>query len=397
MFKKMIYPFKRVLYLIYRFVLYRIIFPHVYKKYAKKPINKNKIIFIEMHQGALSDNFKLLYKRLASDKKLTLGCHFINNKNCGRLEQLKRSIKCLKDMADAGYIFINTACDVVDNVPMRSETAVTQLWHACGAFKRFGFSTADSIFGESAAQLKKYPLHRHYSHVTVSSPSIVWAYEEAMNISHESGVVKPVGVSRTDVFFDEEFINSAKEKLTELVPDINGRKIILYAPTFRGHINSAYAPDKLDIAAMCDRLSDKYILLIKNHPFIEKQTSIPPQCEGFCHDISKLMKIDELLCVADICISDYSSLVFEYSLFERPMLFFAYDIDEYNDWRGFYYDYDELTPGEVFYDTASMIEYICDIENRFNPQTVRDFKEKFMLNCDGHSTDRIIDLVFGEK
>ena len=109
------------------------------------------------------------------------------------------------------------------------------------------------------------------------------------------------------------------------------------------------------------------------------------------------MTIEDLLCVSDICISDYSSLVFEYSLFERPMLFFAYDLDEYFDWRGFYYDYNELTPGPVCKTNDEMIDYISHLEERFDRQKVIDFKEKFMRSCDGHATDRILHMVFADR
>ena len=391
---KIIYPFKRMLYLLYKYAVYKIIFPVTYKRAAKKPINDLKVVFIEMHQDTLSNNFRLIYDKLTGCGKYEIICRFINNKGCGRIEQLRRSIKCIKETATAKYIFLNTTCDITDNVPIRSETVVVQLWHACGAFKKFGFSTANGIFGESKRQLKKYPLHRNYSHVTVSSPSIVWAYEEAMNLPHESGIVKPTGISRTDVFFDKDFIKSAFKKLRQAIPEAESKKVILYAPTFRGHIHNAYAPNKLDISVMYKLLADKYILLIKNHPFIKTKTEIPKEYQSFCFDVSDSMGIDELLCTADICISDYSSIVFEYSLFEKPMIFFPYDIEEYNDWRGFYYDYNTLTPGECFYETEPLANYIKNIERNFDPEPIIKFKNKFMISCDGKATDRIIKTVF---
>ena len=125
---------------------------------------------------------------------------------------------------------------------------------------------------------------------------------------------------------------------------------------------------------------------------------MPEELEGtFVCDGSGSMNIDELLMASDICISDYSSLVFEYSLFERPMLFYAYDLEDYCDWRGFYYDYSEMTPGPVCRTNEEMIDYIKNIDTRFDRQKVRDFRLRFMGSCDGHSTDRILKLVFGDK
>ena len=106
------------------------------------------------------------------------------------------------------------------------------------------------------------------------------------------------------------------------------------------------------------------------------------------------MPIDELLCVSDLCISDYSSLVFEYSLFERPMLFYAYDLEDYFDWRGFYYPYEELAPGPVVRTNEEIADYIQNVEQKFDRARVRAFREQFMSACDGYATERILQLVF---
>ena len=92
-------------------------------------------------------------------------------------------------------------------------------------------------------------------------------------------------------------------------------------------------------------MGEDAVLLIKHHPFVRELPAIPESCHDFAFDVTHDIAINELICSADAVISDYSSLVFEYSLFGRPMVFFAFDQGEYADWRGFYYDYDALTPG----------------------------------------------------
>jgi len=206
-------------------------------------------------------------------------------------------------------------------------------------------STADLIFGDNRKNQEKFPNYRNLAYVTVSSPEISWAYEEAMNLKNTDTQIVSTGISRTDVFYDKNFIEAAAEAVYSVCPKARSKKIILYAPTFRGRVAKAQTPDCLDIAAMKEALGDEYFLLLKHHPFVKKRPEIPEDCQDFAMDVTKELDIDKLLCVSDVCISDYSSLIFEYSLFERPMIFFAYDLDEYFDWRGFYYNYDELTPG----------------------------------------------------
>ena len=76
------------------------------------------------------------------------------------------------------------------------------------------------------------------------------------------------------------------------------------------------------------------------------------------------------------------------------MLFFAYDLEEYFDWRGFYYDYYTLAPGPVFSETKELTDHILHIDERFDRERVRKFRKEFMGSCDGHSTERIFDMVF---
>lgn len=156
------------------------------------------------------------------------------------------------------------------------------------------------------------------------------------------------------------------------MPQAKGKKVILYAPTFRGRVAKAKTPNQLDIAAFGDALGKDYILLFKLHPFVKKRTAIPEGYEDFAFDLTDDMSIEELLFVADICISDYSSLVFEYSLFEKPMIFFAFDLDNYYDWRGFYYDYKDFVPGPIHTTTEEMIEYIQHVDERFDKKRYRN-------------------------
>ena len=218
-----------------------------------------------------------------------------------------------------------------------------------------------------------------------------------MNLSDRPEVLKATGISRTDVFFDPDFIAKAYEKLHQQMPESKGRKVILYAPTFRGRVAHGEAPDKLDIPMFQKALGEEYVLLIKQHPLVRVRPEVPKECRGFAMDVTETMAIDDLLCVADICISDYSSLVFEYSLFEKPMIFFAYDKAEYDDWRGFYYNYEEMTPGPICTENEEMLDYILHLDTRFDKQQIIDFKYKFMRSCDGHATERILDMVMGEQ
>ena len=370
---------------------YKVYFPKVYSSYCTEPVQENKVLFLEMRFTKLSNSFELIYKALEESGEYDLKCSYVQFNFIRGREFTQRVNEMLKELATAKYVFVDDASLILSSIPLRKETVAINLWHACGAFKKFGRSTAELKFGSSAATLDKYPNYGNLTHVTVSSPEVIWAYEEAMHLP--KGIVKATGVSRTDQFYDKEFVESRKQKLYEIMPEAKDKKVILYAPTFRGHVATASSPDRIDFERFCRELGNEYVIVCKHHPFVKNPPIIPEELQHFARDLTKYLSIEDLLCCADICISDYSSLVFEYSLFEKPMIFYAYDYDNYCDWRGFYYDYSEFTPGPVVQTEDELLNSIKNIDTQFDKQNVIDFKEKFMGSCDGHATERIIALM----
>lgn len=378
----------------YRIVTEKRIYPSFYEKEVRKhPVNKRKVVFLEMRMMELTDNFRLLYDELKKRGEYELAVCSIGAGLAKRQEQYQNSKAALREMATAKYVFINDSSALLSCISLRPETKVIQTWHACGAFKKFGYSTVRKKFGGDDKELRRFPLHKNFSVVTVSSPEVVWAYAEAFHMEDRLDAFAATGISRTDVFYDKQAIAAAREKLLKRIPAADGKKVILYAPTYRGRVAEAYSPDELDIGSMKAVLGGEYILLCKHHPFVKKRPEIAQSDRKFAADVTNEMSIEELLMVSDLCISDYSSLVFEYSLFERPMIFFAYDLEEYFDWRGFYYDYGEMAPGPVCKTTGEIIDYIRSANDAFDRQRVIDFKNKFMSACDGHATERILALL----
>lgn len=363
----------------------------------RQPQQKKKVVFLEVREPALSDNFRLLWQELErqGDWELILCC--IREGMEERKKVRKLCLQAIPVLADAAVVFISDSSYFFSSLPLRPQTKVIQTWHACGAFKKFGYSITDKKFGADRKDLERFPLHRNFSIVTVSSPEVVWAYAEAFHMEKEQEKILPVGISRTDIFYRREFLDSAREKLYEKIPEAGGKKVILYAPTFRGRVADAVSPEVLDFSAMREALASEYIVLCKHHPFVKHRPAVPEDCQNFVWDATELFSIEELLAVSDVCISDYSSLVFEYSLFERPMIFLAHDLDEYFDWRGFYYPYCEMAPGPIVSNTAEVIDCIKELPEKFEKERVADFRRKFMSACDGHATERILEAAFGRE
>lgn len=370
------------------------VFPRIYKEESQKPI-ENKVVFMERGAGVSPS---LLYMRsyVKKNTDYKVKTFSLEIRVVSDQEYYENAKDYIREIATAKAVFICTANDLLGYIKLRPETTYIQLWHGCGAFKKVGLSTMDKKFGKSAASHEEYPMNTGYSYVTIASPELSWIFEESMGIEKDSGIIVPTGISRTDEFFDPEYINNCYKKLYKIIPQAKNKKVILYAPTFRGEVAKCVSPDVLDVKKFAESLSEEYILIFKHHQSVRVVPKIPEEYEGtFAFDMTrgKGMNINELMTVADICISDYSSVVFEYSLFERPMIFYTYDIEEYIDERGLYYDFDEITPGPMFKENEEIIDYIKHIDERFDKQEVIDFKNKFMCCCDGHSSERILKLI----
>ena len=377
--------------------LYHKLWPHYFRKYSRKPIDEKKAVLAYSHiYKEMPDNLRCI-KAALEEQGYT--CVVIDRAENGVIYKnplLNELAKCFygkkffREYATAKALFLTDYFFPAYACKPREGQSVVQLWHGCGAFKKWGYSTAEKKWGASKKNLDLYPIHNTYTHVCVSSPKVSFAYVEAFGCSEKS--VIPLGAPRTDVYFDKGFVAGCRKQILDKFSEIGGRKIILYAPTFRGDsISKSYIKNMMDIEEMSRRLGDGYVLLIKQHPLTADAFRI--RNDGFAFDISKDVAIETALCAADLVITDYSSLIFEYALLERPMIFFAYDLAKYEDARSFYFGYEGFVPGEIVNSTEEIIGEIRRLETDFDVERIRRFRQDYMCACDGKSTERIIKTV----
>lgn len=360
-----------------RFAFYKAVFKQ----------DKNRFLFADPYSTDLTDNMAPIYTALSKRDGVTLVKCFPKNEGLsgssfmgkikGRLNRSNSFNKFIKEYARCGTVFLTESYLPAYAVTPRPGTNVVQLWHGSGAFKKWGYSITDKSFGASKKDLSLIPMHNSYTLVPISSSEVEDHYADAFGCKKD--IIKPLGVPRTD-----ELINYKPEKH-------EGIKI-LYAPTFRGNnIVSAKSGAEIDIKALKDALTTKFPgchLLLKMHPFARDKVVIPDDCKGFCLDISD-MNTNDALKMADILITDYSSIIFEYSLLNKPIIFYAYDLDAYKDNRDFYYPYEDFVPGPIVKTEEELIDALTNYED-IDLKKVDEFRNKYMTACDGHSTERIL-------
>jgi len=266
---------------------------------------------------------------------------------------------------------------------------IVQLWHAVGAFKTVGYSRVGKPGGPSPYGRA----HKNYTFATVSSTADVPTYAEAFGIP-ESHVI-PTGVPRVDRFFDPAHLEAAREAALDAFPAARGRFTILFAPTFRGNgLRSAtYDLGQIDYAALHALCVEKdAVCIIRMHPFVRDPLGIPDHLTDRLLDGSAApIDVNDLLFAVDLLVTDYSSIVYEYSILGRPALFYAYDLEEYVASRDFYVPYESFVPGRIVRTFDELLDAIR--RDEYEIEKVAPFASRHFDHLDGGSTDRVIDLI----
>ncbi|MCP3822164.1 CDP-glycerol glycerophosphotransferase family protein [Streptomyces sp. A3M-1-3] len=177
-----------------------------------------------------------------------------------------------------------------------------------------------------------------------------------------------------------------------------GKRVVLYAPTFRDHL--AYAPGRhrfgpaLDLAAAERALGRDHVLLVRRHPQVTG--SVPGARAPFARDVSGHPRTGELLLAADVLVTDYSSLMFDFAHTGRPMLFHTYDLEHYRDTvRGFTLDFEARAPGPLLRDTGELIGALRDLEalSARHAGAYASFRTDFCDLDDGGAAARVADRL----
>ncbi len=365
----------------------RFIFVNFYKFYKLFcKVKPNRITFISLRRDDLSGNFAFVYEKLKDDKSLDI--RFILNEHTISEMSLGEISAFTKACATSKEIILDEFTPQIHYIDLRSQTKLFQLWHACGAFKTFGFTRLSKPKGSPQ------PTHNHrsYDFVTVSSTYCKKCHSEGFGIATDNVVA--TGIPRTDVFFDEAYKAKARKKFYDAHPTFKGKRIILFAPTFRGMVKETafYPTEMFDVADVCSRIPEDYAIIIKHHPFVKDVQPVPETLADRVIDLSSDNELNDLLFVTDVIITDYSSLVFEASLIDIPMIFYVFDLEKYINERDFYFDFKLYAPGKIVYSTDQLVDAINSED--YCTERIAPFADMFFDNRDGKSTERVVKLIY---
>lgn len=362
---------------IIKMIFQQVILPVIYNIYAVKPVIPNTVILADAHHDEIPFSMLAIKDELMQHPELQITELYWNNSSCSVLGIFRNMACFMKKYATAETVIICDNFLPAASCRKRKGTSVIQLWHACGAFKKFGYDTSADI-----PSYYKGNVLANCDLVTVSSQICVKPFSSAMRLPKKA--VRPVGVSRTDLYFNDTFNQACRNQFFSQYPNAQGKKIVLWVPTFRGNPGIASVKGLDDILHARDQLKDTHYFIIKLHPHTQAHI------EGTNCNISS----EELLPVADVVITDYSSILFDAMIYKHPLILFVPDLDEYLDNRGFYLDYNTL-PGLRAQNLEQLLQILTDedlLHSSVN-KVYTDFYDKYMASCDGHSTKRIINYI----
>ncbi|WP_165976225.1 CDP-glycerol glycerophosphotransferase family protein [Bacillus salipaludis] len=282
-------------------------------------------------------------------------------------------------------------------IQKRKGTTYIQTWHGTPLKKML--NDIENVQGRTDDYVERVSgAVKNWDYLISPSPYATKAFKSAFRYN---GEILEIGYPRNDLFYWKNNQAIAKKVRNSLkLPE--GKKVILYAPTFRDNQTDGTNNFKFDInfdfEQMKEKLGNNYILLLRMHVVVKNKVVIPEEYKDFIFNVSSYPDIQELYLITDILITDYSSVMFDFANTKRPILFYTYDLEIYRDQlRGFYMDFEKEAPGPLLKTSDELIaaiQYIESIQKQYKNKYL-DFYNKYCKLEDGFASERLVDRIFG--
>ena len=357
---------------------------------TKPADGRKRVLFLKENGPAPTANMAAVINRIKErglDKQFDVVERY---RNCFETTdaQADEWIHDMELVNSSDFVFIDDFCPLFGYVTPPKTATIVQLWHAGVGFKSVGYAR----FGISGSPHPYHSSHRTYTYAVVGNEHLRKVYSEVFGIEEEAFLA--TGMPRLDRYREETWAQNAKARLYRDYPWMEQGRVIVFAPTFRGAgQRTAFYPyeDYLDLKALYEMCvaTDSYFVF-KMHQFVSDLPKIPQEYQDRIIDLSNEI-LDEMYCVADVLVTDYSSCFYDYLLFGKPVVFYVPDKVSYAITRGVQRTVDEMGPGAI---CNTFDEFVTTLANGDyahvdpDPSCLDRALEGGMLAC-----DRIIDTV----
>ena len=361
-----------------------------YRAFMKLPILRKRIVFESMWGTKYSCNPRYLYEYIDKNHPdwecvwVLEDEHVPVNGNAIRTRRL--SVPYFYYMATSKY-FVNNV-NFHDHYAKRPGQVEIQTMHGT-PLKTLGLDVA-ADFPTKKMENDFIRKCGRWDYLTVQSDFVANITERCFRFKRK---FLKFGYPRTDILYTKNNPSDIA-KIKEKMGLPKDKKVILYAPTWR--LKNRFDL-MIDLESFKKSLCDEYVLILRLHHFSAPGWKQPPE-DDFIYDLTNYDSIEELYLVSDILVTDYSSVMFDFAILDRPMFLFTYDMEEYRDkLRGMYFDIEEMAPGPIVYSSKELEDAIINIERTENETKAlrKRFQEKFVPFECSNSSERIFDEVMG--
>lgn len=358
-----IYPFKYLLKLIYFFMKFLKTVP-------------NKVVFISRRSNRVTLEYQMYLNALKENNiKTVVLCKKMKKGILGCIAYLPEIFKQMYHLATSKVCVLDTYCIPASILTHKKDLKIIQTWHALMAVKQFGYQNLDNVDGRDSALARILDMHKNYDYVVSGSKVMNTYFAKAFNT--DINKIHEIGSPTVDYLLQNK--SNIKDKIYDVYHEFKTKPNVLYVPTFRKgkKINDFDLINNFDY--------DNYNLIIKYHPLTKNK--ITEERVYQCPEFTSF----ELLTIADYIITDYSSIMAEASLFDKPLLFYVYDLFEYQERNGLNINLYKEMPGCVF---TSALDLLAKIKaNDFNHDDITKFRNKYVNNVSGNTSLLLKDYI----
>ena len=365
-----------------------------YREWLKEPLNEKYVMMSSFwgRDNKFNDNPRAIYEYLAKNRPDFTTIIMVKDaiRSYPEYENAKVVSYGTKEywfyLAHAKY-FVNNVNYTESQRVKRSDQVEIQTMHGT-PLKTLGFEVLEDWTDKNYQSQKKKNANWDY----LLTPSD-WVADYAVKAFDVRPKILNTGYPRND----QLFIQHSEQEIIALKTKLNlplDKKIIAYTPTWRKKEASSI-DSYLDVQNLYKSIPDDVYLVIKNHHF-EPWSGLSNEYANKIGFMSGEASIDDVYIVSDCLITDYSSVMFDYSLMDKPIIFYTFDYDQYVEERGLNFDLKKLAPGPVANNQEELIKWINNyrtISDRFKSNIV-NFKTRFSQYDDGHAAEKVVKLLF---
>jgi teichoic acid ribitol-phosphate primase len=355
--------------------------------FARLPARPETVVLASPRKAELDGNLLHIQRAIAATRP-RVRCVVLSEPYSygfrGKLLYGLRMIRAMYHLRTASLVVVDNAWLPVHVAPHPARTTIVQVWHAVGALKRFGVDTVPPPH-----EPERSFLHRHYDWVVSSGEASREPWSRALRTPVER--VLPLGSPRTDMLVDADALEAARERVLRRYPALRGRRVITYAPTFRGRGRGKRPAAGLDVGRLRAALEAGEVLVLKSHPNLDARLV---DRAGFDVVVDPADDMNDVLAATDVLVTDYSSSIFEYALLRRPLVLLVPDLDAYAQVPGLYLDYGTAMIGAQVVDTDGVIAAIRD--GFVDAPAYEAFIARHLGVADGRATQRFVERFLPE-